>query len=249
MRVLWSREDVVRRGPKRPPIALGLGAGGAGHLRIGRTPGSADLSHLGPRARAVAPMLEVEVVDIVGPPVSSDPRGAVWVEVLAAVTALAAEASPPGTGRAEVAVPGAGRAVVSIGAEGGGDVQVEVWAGEVLCPVTLRSYVIGAVHQALGLVRSEGIAVDPDGTPIDLTIRSFGILSAREMPRVDVVLHDGDGWPVNGSDAVFAATVAAAWIAEGLPLDWPSRRRPRADRASRTGITLPSPSAQREEHP
>ena len=123
---------------------------------------------------------------------------------------------------------------------------MEVWAGEVLCPVTLRSYVIGAVHQALGLVRSEGIAVDPEGTPIDLTIRSFGILSAREMPPVEVVLHDGDGWPVNASDAVFAATVAAAWIAEGLPPTWPARR-PGSPRAGRTSIAVPS--AHREEHP
>ena len=51
-------------------------------------------------------------------------------------------------------------------------------------PVTLRSYVLGAVHQALGLVWSEGIAVDADGAPLDLTIRSFGILSARDMPEV-----------------------------------------------------------------
>ena len=44
-----------------------------------------------------------------------------------------------------------------------GGVAVEVWAGEVLDEVTLRSYCLGAVHQALGWVRSEGIAVDGDG--------------------------------------------------------------------------------------
>jgi hypothetical protein len=110
------------------------------------------------------------------------------------------------------------------GPSGRGTVSVEVWAGEVLHPVTLRSYAIGAVHQALGLVWSEGIAVDADGVPLDLTIRSFGILGAREMPQVDVTLHEDDRWPVNGSDAVFAATVAAAWIAEGLSPRWPTRR-------------------------
>jgi CO/xanthine dehydrogenase Mo-binding subunit len=99
-----------------------------------------------------------------------------------------------------------------------------VWAGALLDPVTLRSYVLGAVHQALGLVWSEGIAVGPDGVPLDLTIRSFGILPARDMPEVTVVLHDEDGWPVNGSDAVFVATLAAAALAEGLPPRWPSRR-------------------------
>ena len=41
---------------------------------------------------------------------------------------------------------------------------------------------------------------------------------------VDVTLHPCDGWPVNGSDAVFAATAAAAWLAEGLAPEWPTRR-------------------------
>ncbi len=123
-------------------------------------------------------------------------------------------------------------------------VRVEVWAGEVLCEVTLRSYVLGAVHQALGLVWSEGIAVDDEGAPLDLTIRSFGILSARDMPEVEVVCHPGDLWPVNGSDAVFAATLAAAWQLDGTPPAWPTRRR--------SGATGPSPGRDdfgREESP
>jgi xanthine dehydrogenase small subunit len=226
VRLLWSREDVVRHGPKRPPIALGLRPDGSGCLRIGRTPGSGDLSLLRDRVRVVAPLLDTEVVEIVGPPVGPDLRGAVWAEVLAAVTALEGSAQEPeaGTGRADVTLPGGGRAVVRIDARADTTVSVDVWAGELLCPVTLRSYALGAVHQALGLVWSEGIAVDPDGAPLDLTIRSFGILAARDMPPVDVVLHPDDRWPVNGSDAVFAATLAAAWMAEGLPGRWPTRR-------------------------
>jgi xanthine dehydrogenase small subunit len=80
------------------------------------------------------------------------------------------------------------------------------------------------VHQALGMVWSEGIAVDEAGEPVDLTIRSFGILAARDMPEVVINLHDEDVWPVNGADAVFVATLAAAWMAEGLPTSWPTRR-------------------------
>ena len=110
-----------------------------------------------------------------------------------------------------------------------------MWAGEILCPVTLRSYALGAVHQALGMVWSEGIALDGAGEPVDLTIRSFGILAARDMPEVKVQLHHGDGWPVNGSDAVFVATLAAAWIAEGLPGRWPTRRD--AERAPSRDVT------------
>ncbi len=68
-------------------------------------------------------------------------------------------------------------------------VEVEVDAGEVLDEVVLRSYCIGAAHQALGWVRSEGIAVDEDGAVHDLTIRSFGILAARDMPPVTVTVR------------------------------------------------------------
>jgi CO/xanthine dehydrogenase Mo-binding subunit len=75
---------------------------------------------------------------------------------------------------------------------------------------------------ALSWVRSEGLAVDEEGRPLDLTIRSFGILAAREMPTVDVEIAASEASPVNGSDAVFAAVAAAAWMADGLPQDWPT---------------------------
>jgi xanthine dehydrogenase small subunit len=234
VRVLWCREDVVRHGPKRPPLALGLRPDGSGVVRIGHTPGSLDLDDLRARVLAVAPDVVVEEVEVAGPPVGPDLRGAGWVEVLAALHALdaqqatAAARDDEDAARVEVAVPGGGRAAVSLSTCGGpydrGTVVAEVWAGEVLDEVTLRSYAVGAVHQALGLVWAEGIAVGTDGSPLDLTIRSFGILAARDMPQVDVVLHQDDRWPVNGSDAVFAATVAAAWIAEGTPPRWPTRR-------------------------
>ena len=84
VRVLWSREDVVRYGPKRPPLALGLRSDGSGVVRIGRTPGSPDLGRLRARVAAIAPEVVIEEVDIVGPPVGDELRGAGWVEVLAA---------------------------------------------------------------------------------------------------------------------------------------------------------------------
>jgi CO/xanthine dehydrogenase Mo-binding subunit len=95
----------------------------------------------------------------------------------------------------------------------------------VLDQVVLRSYAIGATHQALGWVRSEGIAVDDGGEVRDLTIRSFGVLAARAMPTVTVRVVEGDGRePVNGSDAAFAAVAAARWLADGLPSHWPTAR-------------------------
>jgi CO/xanthine dehydrogenase Mo-binding subunit len=102
---------------------------------------------------------------------------------------------------------------------------VTVEAGAVLDAVVLRSYAIGATHQALSWVGSEGIAVDDEGVVRDQTVRSFGILQARAMPRVEVVLVPGEDRPaVNGSDAVFAAVAAARWLADGLPPQWPTDR-------------------------
>jgi CO/xanthine dehydrogenase Mo-binding subunit len=77
---------------------------------------------------------------------------------------------------------------------------------------------------ALGWVCSEAIAIGADGVPDDLTIRSFGILRAKDTPPITVEIEDSASEPVNGSDAVFAAVAAATWLAQGLPAQWPTRR-------------------------
>ncbi len=51
-------------------------------------------------------------------------------------------------------------------------------------PALLRASV--PPTSALGWVTSEGLAVDEAGEVHDLTIRSFGILRAKDMPRVVV---------------------------------------------------------------
>jgi len=230
VRVLWSREDVARRGPKRPPVALALDPEGTGVLRVARTPDAVGLAEYAERVAAVAPGVRVEPVDVAGPPVSADLRGAGWAEVLVARTVLEMRAQGtalPGAA-VEVTAPSGGRARVSVPEDG--PVEVEVWAGEILDAVVLRSYCIGAVHQALGWVRSEGIAVDDAGEVQDLTVRSYGVLPARDTPWVNVTLHPEDRWPVNGSDAVLAATAAAAWLTDGLVPEWPTRRDARRAR-------------------
>ncbi|HEY2428696.1 MAG TPA: 2Fe-2S iron-sulfur cluster-binding protein [Acidimicrobiales bacterium] len=213
VRVLLAREDVVRMGPKRPPVAAGIRGDGTGVVRTVRTPGIAEA------IRAVAPGLVVEEVDVAGPPTSARIRAAGWAEAAALVAAVRGEAS--------VTAPTGAWASAAIGADG--TVAVRVAAGEVLDETVLRSFCIGAVHQAVGWVTSEGVSVDGDGVPHDLTIRSFGILRARDTPEVRVeVLEPGPPGPVeavNGSDAVFAAVAAAAWIARGLPPAWPTDHR------------------------
>ena len=219
VRVVLSREDVVRTGPKRPPIAAGVRADGTGVVRVARTSGIADA------IASIAPALEVEQVDLVGPPTSCTLRGAGWVEAAVLLAGLRARlgSGDEASRSATVVSPEGATATVSVLDDA--SIHVDLRCGSVLDAVVLRSYAIGAVHMALGWVTSEGLAVFDDGTVADLTIRSFGVLRASDMPHVEVQLHlDDDGDPVNGSDAVFAATAAAAWIASGLPPTWPTGR-------------------------
>lgn len=224
VRVVLSREDVVRLGPKRPPVAAGIRADGTGALRVARTPGSTGLHGWTEAVRRAAPGLAVTVVDVPGPPVSGDLRGAGWAEAAVLVAALDAQCrGVVGPGHpVTIGTADGARATATIDASGA--VRVAVTAGEVLDDVVLRSYVVGAVHQALGWVRSEAVAVDDDGSVLDLTVRSFGILTAREMPVVDVVVEDGEGPCVRVSDAVFATVATCAWLAAGLPPAWPVER-------------------------
>jgi CO/xanthine dehydrogenase Mo-binding subunit len=118
--------------------------------------------------------------------------------------------------------------------------EVRVAAGEPLDEIVLRSYAIGAAHMALGWVLSEGIAVDPDtGEVHDLTIRSFGVIRAKDTPPIDVTIVADDGEPrPRSTDAVFAAVAAAAWNAvtraEGArPEAFPARETRAARRLRR----------------
>jgi len=208
VRVVLSREDAVRLGPKRPPIAAGVNADGTGVVRVVRTPGIAEA------IKGVAPGLTVEEVDVPGPTTSAAIRAAGWAEALALLAAALGKAP------VEVTSPDGATARAEVGTDG---IRVAVRCGEPLDEVVLRSYCVGAAHMALSWVTSEGLAVDPDGGIHDLTIRSFGILRAVDMPPVEVTIEPDDGPPVNGSDAVFAAVAAAAWISHGTPTDWPLR--------------------------
>ncbi|MDO8361644.1 MAG: hypothetical protein Q7V88_01995, partial [Actinomycetota bacterium] len=207
----YSREDVVRLGSKRPPLAAGVRADGTGVVRVARTPGIAAA------IAAVAPGLVVEEIDIAGPPTSAHVRAAGWAEALVLLA--------PADGW--VVAPNGARARAELAADGG--VLVEVECGEVLDETVLRSYCIGAAHMALGWVRHEGICVGDDGEPLDLTIRSFGVLRAVDTPPIEVLLRPSGAPPVNGSDAVFAAVAMAAtmhdvWRTGGVAARWPTMR-------------------------
>jgi xanthine dehydrogenase small subunit len=241
VRVLLAREDAVRFGAKRPPIAAGVRADGTGVMRVTRTAGIADA------IAQVAPGLAVEESDVAGPPTSTAPRAAGWAEALAVLAGATAAGSaggsrilaPAGPGVVSVET-GGGRAVVAVRSPDGAEaratvalgddpgVRVAVSCGDPLDDVVLRSYCVGAAHMAVGWVCSEGLAVDERGEVHDLTIRSFGVLRAVDTPPIGVEIEARDGSPVNGSDAVFAAVAAAAWLAQGRPPAWPTGLRLRS---------------------
>ena len=215
MRVVLSREDVVRRGAKRPPIAAGVRADGSGVLYVRRTDGVVDLM------RTIAPEWEVHEVDVPGPPTTLERRGALWAEIAVLRSSVTSD-----DGWDTVVSPDGAMARARVDDDG---IHVDVRCGRALDETVLRSYCIGAAHMALGWVRSEGLAVDDNGVVHDLTMRSFGIVRAVDTPHVSVEIVDDDTPPVNGSDAVFAAVAAAVWRADGWPERWPWSRG-RADR-------------------
>ena len=246
VRVVLSREDVVRLGPKRPPIgAAAVYGGGVVDVR-GRV--AAGASEFG--ADAVTPYRvdlrqSWEPVAPPGPPVATSLRAGGAAEVAVLVEGALEEA---GADRAALVADDRAANVlldscagVSDGARAGARVhlddagtlarvEVRVAAGDPLDETVLRSYAVGAAHMALGWVLSEGIAVDSrTGEVHDLTIRSFGVIRAKDTPVIDVtvVADPGDPCP-RASDAVFAAVAAAAWnsvtLAEGArPEAFPAR--------------------------
>ena len=233
MRVLLSREDVVRYTPKRPPMALAVRADGSGVLWVARTPGGRDL------VQHIAPTWEYHEVDVPGLPTSLSLRAALWAEIAVMRSSVDGngDLNPADhdldsrriTGHSDhvfytdyVQAPNGAQAWAGVHDR---DLYVRVRCGSVLDATVLRSYCIGAAHMAVGWVRSEGIAVDDLGRPLDLTLRSFGILRAVDTPSIHVEIVDEPACdPVNGSDAVFAAVAAAVWRQAGFPPAWPCDR-------------------------
>ncbi len=220
VRVVYSREDVVRLGPKRPPIAAVAVASGD-RVRIDGVIARGGEPRLWPVPDGVQVEATWQEVDVHGPPVAPALRAAGLAEQAVLVAGA--------MGRdLDVLTPTGARARAHVDLDASGArvrrVAVEVAAGDPLDEIVLRSYVIGAAHMALGWVLTEGLAVDAEtGEVHDLTMRSFGILRASDTPRVDVTIADDDAAPrARSSDAAFAAVAAATWNALGCPDTFPA---------------------------
>jgi aerobic-type carbon monoxide dehydrogenase small subunit (CoxS/CutS family) len=249
VRVLFSREDVVRLGPKRPPIAASAryehgGIAIAGAFVAG--PGAAAFSEPVASPYRLAVDARWQPVEVQGPTTSSSLRAAGLAEHVLLVEGALAEA---GIDRREWLTDGRGASVLldscaatPSGALAGGRVhldgmsgvvtaiEVAIAAGDPLDATVLESYVVGAAHMALGWVLSEGLAVDPEtGDVLDLTIRSFGVVRAKATPTIAVTIVDDPGPPRGrASDAAFSAVAAALWNALAVdagarPEEFPAR--------------------------
>ena len=91
--------------------------------------------------------------------------------------------APADADRVTVRSPAGATATADVRFGDAPEIHVRAACGRPLDDVVLRSYCVGAAHMALGWVCSEGIAVDEAGEVHDLTIRSFGVLRAVDMPR------------------------------------------------------------------
>jgi hypothetical protein len=250
VRVVYSREDVVRIGPKRPPISA------TAVWRDGRVEIIGHAARVAPRAvwpNAYRCDVDArwQTVDIAGPPVGAELRAYGLAEQAVLVEGALDAAGVDRTTLTDDAALLDTLVVAPSGARAGahvmfddttgrlGHVDVRLAAGDPLDEGVLRSYALGAVHMALGWVLTESIAVDRDTAEVhDLTIRSFGIIRARDMPPVSLtILEDPDPPRARASDAVFAAVAAAAWNAltraEGARPDTFPARDTRASRLLR----------------
>ncbi len=232
VRALWSREDVARLGPKRPPMAATAMFDGTSVWMVGTAAGAlAAFTDRMDWAYRLEEQGDWSAVTVPGPPTSAAARATGVAERAVLLEGALAEA---GASRIDLVADARAAAVLldTCAAVAGGAlagarvhldpntgtlqrVDVRVAAGDPLDEVVLRSYCIGAAHMALGWVLSEGLAVDPQtGEVLDLTIRSFGVIRAKDTPPIEVTIIDdpGEARP-RGSDAVFAAVAAAAWNA------------------------------------
>ncbi len=60
--------------------------------------------------------------------------------------------------------------------------------GKAVNPLLCEGQIEGSVHMGLGYAMTEGFPCDPDGRPLNTTLRSLDIIRPKDMPPVEVIL-------------------------------------------------------------
>jgi hypothetical protein len=195
------------------------------HITVARTSGLREAITSLPLPNGVR--CEITEVEVSGPSTSVNIRAAGWAEVAVVMSSLRSDPVEAADGQITDLVVSPEGASAEAWWEESGDLRLRVSCGvdsdDAAEVAVMRSYCMGAVHMALGWVSSEGIAVDDDGEPRDLTLRSLGIPGSADMPQVHLEFTNPTDHlaAVNGSDAVFAAAAAALWRRSGWVTRWP----------------------------
>ncbi len=120
--------------------------------------------------------------------------------------------------------------------------------GRAVNPLLCEGQIEGSVHMGLGYALSEDFPTDERGRPTNMTLRSLGILRAKDVPVIDVILVEvpqpGAPFGIKGVGEIGLVPTAGAVAAALHDLDgeWrarlPMHRRPHG-RPTRAGDEAP----------
>jgi aerobic-type carbon monoxide dehydrogenase small subunit (CoxS/CutS family) len=211
VRVVFSREDVVRHGPKRPPMAATAVLDGD-TLRVeGTVVGMVAAFEVDrPSPYRIAQRCVWRTAVVPGPAVSADLRA---VGLAERAVLLEGALDVAGAERNELlADDRAGSVLLDTCVVVPGDAMA---GARVQFDPTTGALMRVEVRVAAGDPLDESVAVDEvTGEVLDLTIRSFGVIRAKDTPPIEITIVDDPGAArPRASDAVFAAVAAAAWNA------------------------------------
>ena len=101
--------------------------------------------------------------------------------------------------------------------------------GRVVNPTLCEGQVQGAVHMGLGYALSEEFPTDETGMPTNMTLRSLGILRAKDIPEIEVQLVEapqpGAPYGVKGVGEIGLVPTAGAVAAAFHEVDGQWRNR------------------------
>jgi CO/xanthine dehydrogenase Mo-binding subunit len=101
--------------------------------------------------------------------------------------------------------------------------------GKAINPMLVEGQIEGAVHMGLGYALTENFPTDETGNPTNMTLRSLGILRAKDIPDIEVILVEapqpGAPYGVKGVGEIGLVPTAGAVAAALQKVDGVWRNR------------------------